>query len=349
MKVPFLNNEIRPRQEAWIQTIMNFMFRVIQIGILMILIFSTRYIVVVQGNDIHNSFWDNLLNVLGTFSFGSLVGGASFLIGGFLAFLFAIPKVLQSGSNESKSLEFAYLHNDNLVQISDWLTKIIVGVSLTQLNDIPEKLLLLGNFIMPAFGNDNIAPIAGIMVVLYFLTAGFLWSYLWSRLHLIQLFKWVDDGLKASYEKAKETISRQEEVMETFAKVSGLEKRLTENRENPDNSDPEKGRWGGKSASNDRLITAKVQQTTWNSNYYEILMEVISTNNSKPLIGNVIFHLHPTFANSTMEVTPINGIAKLRLISWGAFTVGVETDNQANQLELDLAELPDAPQRFREL
>ncbi|HMV10883.1 MAG TPA: hypothetical protein PK325_03085 [Cyclobacteriaceae bacterium] len=342
-------NDSGKRQEAWVQSVMTFMYRIIQAGVVMIFIYSLRYIVVH-----HDYGWgailDNLLNVLSTFSFGTLIAGASFLIGGFFAFLFAIPKVLQGGTSESKSDEFSYLHNDNLVQISDWLTKIIVGVGLTQLNDIPDALTRLGTFMKPAFGGDNIAPIAGITVVLYFLSTGFLWSYLWSRLHLIQLFKWVDDGLRASYEKAKQTISRQEEVMESLVKVSGLDQNVGSKSNNPDNADPEKGKWGGKSASNDRVVTAKVHQTAWNANYYEILFEVFSTNAvAKPLTGEVVFHLHPSFPNPVMPVPVVNGMAKLRLVAWGAFTVGVETDNGANQLELDLATLPDAPQRFKEL
>ena len=45
---------------------------------------------------------------------------------------------------------------------------------------------------------------------------------------------------------------------------------------------------------------------------------------------------------------PVNGIATLQLIAYGAFTVGAECDGGTTKLELNLAELPDAPQLFKE-
>jgi hypothetical protein len=58
--------------------------------------------------------------------------------------------------------------------------------------------------------------------------------------------------------------------------------------------------------------------------------------------------LHPSFKNEKEIIKVINGKAENKLISYGAFTVGVEADNGATRLELDLAELPDAPRIFRE-
>lgn len=344
MKFSLFNRNSSQRQEEWVDLIMNFMYWVVRTGVIMILIYSTRFI----WND--QKVGQNILNLLSSFSFGALIGGASFLIGGFIAFLFAIPKVLQPGTNESgTSKEFSYLHNDNLVQISDWLTKIIVGVGLTQVNEIPEQLTKLGLRVKPVFGGDAIGEVVGITIVLYFLTAGFLWSYLWSRLHLIQLFKWVEDGLKEKFDQAKKTIARQEETLEGMVGIAGLDNRSLENKNASDSSDPEKGQWGGLSAANDRVVTAQVHQTSWNEKYYEIFLEVKSTNPSKPLTGQVIFHLHPSFPNPIMPVMTANGVAKLRLVGRGAFTVGVETDSQVNKLEIDLSQLPDAPARFKEL
>src|SRR6059036_633347 len=43
-----------------------------------------------------------------------------------------------------------------------------------------------------------------------------------------------------------------------------------------------------------------------------------------------------------------DGVARLRVVAYGAFTVGVEADEGKTQLELDLAELPKVPKAFRE-
>jgi len=51
-----------------------------------------------------------------------LLTAASYISGFFLGFLFGIPK-RNNNNNESD-----YLLNNNLVDISDWLTKIIIGL-----------------------------------------------------------------------------------------------------------------------------------------------------------------------------------------------------------------------------
>ena len=62
-----------------------------------------------------------------------LLGLATFLIGGLIGFLFGIPKI---NTEYSKNKEKEYLANTSLEEISDWLTKIIIGLGLTQLINI---------------------------------------------------------------------------------------------------------------------------------------------------------------------------------------------------------------------
>ncbi|MDQ2643463.1 MAG: hypothetical protein M3020_06600 [Myxococcota bacterium] len=93
------------------------------------------------------------------FAAGVLVSGAAALVGILLGFLFGIPRTTVAerapnpvtdppGGREpvpagTSPLSAPYSVNTNLEQISDWLTKILVGVGLTQLNEIPEKLAAL--------------------------------------------------------------------------------------------------------------------------------------------------------------------------------------------------------------
>jgi len=77
--------------------------------------------------------------------------------------------------------------NTNLEEISDWLTKIIVGVSLVELQKIQVRLQEMAEFIAQSIGGAGQASFAyGLMV--YFSTAGFLGSYLLTRLYLQRAF-----------------------------------------------------------------------------------------------------------------------------------------------------------------
>lgn len=113
---------------------------------------------------------------------------------------------------------------------------------------------------------------------------------------------------------------------------------------NPD--DPEKGRWGGQATANGRKVTATVKELE--VDWFEVKIKVESTNPKKPLTGDVIFHLHPTFVPSVRVVRARSGKpAILTVRSYGAYTVGVEADRGQTTLELDLAEIKGAPLMFR--
>ncbi|GAA3103263.1 hypothetical protein JOF29_003480 [Kribbella aluminosa] len=74
--------------------------------------------------------------------------------------------------------------NTNLEQISDWLTKILVGVGLTQFAAIKREAAQLFHSLAPALGNGNgRASFAG-SVVIYFFVVGFLTGWLYARLRL---------------------------------------------------------------------------------------------------------------------------------------------------------------------
>ena len=109
--------------------------------------------------------------------------------------------------------------------------------------------------------------------------------------------------------------------------------------------DPQKGRWGGKPVANGRKLSAKV---SGKDGWFRTVLEVRATTKKNPLRGTVKFHLHDTFPDPVLTVPVRNGVARESIWSYGAFTVGAETDGGATKLELDLAELPDAPKEFRE-
>ncbi|MFI7001494.1 hypothetical protein [Nocardia sp. NPDC050175] len=109
--------------------------------------------------------------------------------GGLLGFLFGIPRALSSDTSSeldrprvNRGARFAA--NTNLEQISDWLTKIIVGVTLTQLGPIKDGAGRLFDAMAPSLGGGEIgAPFAAALVI-GFATAGFISSWLLTRLYL---------------------------------------------------------------------------------------------------------------------------------------------------------------------
>jgi len=82
----------------------------------------------------------------------------------------------------------AFVPNTNLEQISDWLTKIIVGVGLVQLSTLPGKLRALAGYFATAFGAEPVAPSVVLAIQGYFGIFGFLLGYLWARLYLMKEF-----------------------------------------------------------------------------------------------------------------------------------------------------------------
>jgi len=110
--------------------------------------------------------------------------------------------------------------------------------------------------------------------------------------------------------------------------------------------DPQKYQWGGRSSANGRSISGAVKRL--DREWFQIDLKVRSQPHTRPLTSPVTFHLHDTFDEPERVVEPRNGVASLRLVAYGAFTVGVEADHGKTRLELDLSEIKSAPRGFRE-
>ncbi|MCM2564585.1 MULTISPECIES: response regulator [Janthinobacterium] len=87
--------------------------------------------------------------------------------------------------------------NSNLVEVSDWLTKIIVGVGLIELKSLPGSARNMAAFIAPSLDTDTptaMAVVGGIM--LFFSVHGFLIGYLLTRIYLSIMIKRADSMVK---------------------------------------------------------------------------------------------------------------------------------------------------------
>jgi hypothetical protein len=116
--------------------------------------------------------------------------------------------------------------------------------------------------------------------------------------------------------------------------------------------DPQKGRFGGKAKNNFRELKGEVTSSS-TLNFYRVKIWVESTDpQNYPLNSDVIFYIHDSFSPSVFTYKPNefkNGMAiENGILSYGAFTVGVITDNGKTLLELDLVDVPGAPKQFKE-
>ncbi|WP_346622095.1 hypothetical protein [Blastococcus montanus] len=140
-------------------------------------------------------FWTRVAALL-------LVAAAALAVGGLLGFLFGVPKVLsEGGSTETptdpaapgvhgtvtNAVRGGVTANTNLEQISDWLTKILVGVGLVQITQAPGAFGRLVGTVSGAFGLANAELVIG-SILLFFAIVGFLDAYLLTRLSLTGAF-----------------------------------------------------------------------------------------------------------------------------------------------------------------
>jgi hypothetical protein len=121
-----------------------------------------------------------------------MFAAASLLGGGLFGFLFGIPRTLQQqkdGENDSPSKHNSdgqastYAPNTNLEQISDWLTKILVGAGLIQLTKLHEFVGNTARSLAPGFGGGDAGRVFALATMLSYVLLGFLVGYLWTRLY----------------------------------------------------------------------------------------------------------------------------------------------------------------------
>ncbi len=133
---------------------------------------------------------------------------AAVALAGLLGLIFAVPRARTESVEQTTE---RYSANSNLEQISDWLTKILVGAGLVQLGALPSGLGSMGEFLGEDLPIPN-AEATAVTIVLYGAGTGFLFVYLWVRLRLRVLLE--------SSEKQAEEQSRQEEVAASLAVAS---------------------------------------------------------------------------------------------------------------------------------
>lgn len=143
---------------------------------------------------IYGAASDHLWLVFGVLS---LVASAAWLSGGVLGFLFGVPRLRTVSTPSSPAVgSNSFVPNTNLEQISDWLTKAIVGATLVQLKPLGEGFNHLATAIGSQLGTPGGALAGGAVMALNF-AGGFMWGYLWCSLRIFREMSALVDREKA--------------------------------------------------------------------------------------------------------------------------------------------------------
>jgi CheY-like chemotaxis protein len=169
--------------------------------------------------------------------------------GGIVGFLFGIPRVLQDNpavaisnnnnaannnatdenndnnneKNKSAPLSYRIMVNTNLEQISDWLTKIIVGLGLIELRNVPSYLNSLSVFFSSGLNGTVAAQSLASAIIVYFVIVGFLGVYLMTRIYLAQVFSKADRETQETAMFGGRQLNLQEFGEQVLKKVNDVE------------------------------------------------------------------------------------------------------------------------------
>ncbi len=315
-----------------------------------------------------------------------------------VGFLFGVPKVRQGAEAEGagregepgaprSAVDYQQRVNTNLEEISDWLTKILVGMGLVNLKELPAALWQLGRTVGDSLGTSGEQQGLGVALAVFFGVAGLLYGYLMTRLYLQGALARAEAGLTERLREVGAQLAAQRNDLrdvgqqaaaalagvgqtahagrarETdaarLASASGaLAVGLRRGDEGPPQapaegadvwrSDPHKGFAQGRSedARAGRKLDARIVPIR-GSEACRVHFELRATSPTKPLRGPVIFHLHPTFAQPDVTVSPdSDGVARLDVVATGAFTVGAQADDGQTRLELDLVHVTGGTDAF---
>jgi len=192
---------------------------------------------------------DRFLSVI---SIATMIAFSSAIVGAFIGFIFGIPRTPASKDPDNIAA------NTNLEEISDWITKIIVGVSLVQLNQISGGIIELGHTLSKALGDTPTSFVFAISTLIFYFVGGFFLGYLWSRIYLPKI-------LRASLEEGR---LRQE--------LSETKTELIETKSKQDLQ------------ADIRLEVDKIMQQSDPKNFQEFDTEIFSQDNLQKLIDNII-------------------------------------------------------------
>ncbi|MDR3526765.1 MAG: hypothetical protein P4L57_05755 [Rhizomicrobium sp.] len=124
--------------------------------------------------------WEAYISAVGV---ALLIAAAAALVGIFAGFLLGLPRHAPTAS-DAKAVAQDNSYGTNLEQISDWLTKILLGAGLTQITSISEFIWKTSDGAAKALnGIPGVTQIFAAEMI-FFSVAGLWYSYLWTRFYV---------------------------------------------------------------------------------------------------------------------------------------------------------------------
>ena len=143
---------------------------------------------------------------LRVFALSQLLAGGSIVGGWVLGLIFGVPRSPSQPNGTQQPAAAGAVParnptskvNTNLEDISDWLTKIIIGVGLTQLNNFAGIIDGYAWNVAGGFGWGSYGHLLAIGLFFYFLPGGFWAGYIGTRTLVTLLFGAIDQTLSST-------------------------------------------------------------------------------------------------------------------------------------------------------
>ncbi|HEX8193865.1 MAG TPA: hypothetical protein VF552_13290 [Allosphingosinicella sp.] len=330
------------------------------------------------------------------FTVGILAALASGAVGAALGLLFGLPissRVTvvnqQAGRPQTQAApdrQDWFSDNTSMEQIADWLTKIIVGLTLVNWGGLQLQFNRAGAAVTAAMlapgdaastralMRGDAAMVPGSVVLGAYAVLGFLLAYLWSRRYLSAELA-AGRGALIDIQKRAETafveqaagagaVQRPREDVSGFVtaaltRAASEQNQPIEVRREPFESriapgeapdDPWKGQFGGHATDGSVEVTAAVEPLQTQDGFYAVELIVRGMNTIERVklrSRKARIYLHPTFQDPVRENKfGASGRIRIPLVCYEGFTVGVHLED-GRLFELDLSELPNVPEEFR--
>ena len=150
----------------------------------------------------------------------AMVALASHVVGWLIGFLFGVPRVLQereegspsnrnisAKNNQSHHGNIEYRVNTNLENVSDWLTKILVGVGLTQFGNIKDYLVDISLYFSAGMGDVENAEQMITVTIVYYVINGFFSGYFLTRLFFSGAFSQAEEHMRMEQRETEDAMS----------------------------------------------------------------------------------------------------------------------------------------------
>jgi hypothetical protein len=302
---------------------------------------------------------------------------AAWLSGAMLGMLFGLPSVREvriadGGAGAGSLAATGYQESTNLEQVADWVTKILIGLTLTQYSfweaAFSRAFTQAGRLML---GDPGAGPASATIIAAAFAMDGFLIAYLAMRRYFIREMvagrgeaqEQLDELMR---EKAAAGLLQQQASvtaapaqlasdarsmaakavqLQPVASAEAAKEIVAETTQFPD--DPWRDKFGGVPAAAGCTLGATVTPLDGDATRFTLRLMLKAEDPAARTGQTATFYLHPTFGPEPKKVAfGPEGQATLDLIAYGAFTVGVLLEDGA-KLELNLATLPEAPESFR--